>query len=68
MKEFTPEYLENIKSIVAARDSEAAQRELEDMHPADIAELYQELELEEAEFLYKLLDEDTSADVIMELD
>lgn len=68
MKEFTPEYLENIKSIVAARDSEAAQRELEDMHPADIAELYQELELEEAEFLYKLLDEDTAADVIMELD
>ena len=36
------------------------------MHPADIAELYQELE--EAEFLYNLLDEDTRADVLMELD
>ena len=68
MKEFTPEYLENIKSIVASHDSETAKRELEDMHPADIAELYQELEIEEAEFLYKLLDEDTAADVIMELD
>ncbi len=36
--------------------------------PADIAELYQELELDEAEFLFKLLDEDTAADVLMELD
>ena len=42
MKEFTPEYLENIKNIVATHDEEAARRELADMHPADIAELYQE--------------------------
>ena len=68
MKEFTPEYLENIKNIVATHDEEAARRELADMHPADIAELYQELDLEEAEYLFKLLDEETAADVVMELD
>jgi magnesium transporter len=38
------------------------------MHPADIAELYQDLDLDEAEYLYKLLDDDTRADVLMELD
>ncbi len=38
------------------------------MHPADIAELYQGLDLREAEFLFNLLDEDTAADVLMELD
>lgn len=68
MKEFTPEYLEQLSDIIAAGDEDAARRELEDLHPADIAELYQELDLEQAEFLYKLLDEDTAADVLMELD
>ena len=47
---------------------ELARKELSELHPADIAELYQELELDEAEFLFKLLDEDTAADVLMELD
>lgn len=68
MKEFTPEYLDKIRDIIARCDDEAARRELDDMHPADIAELYQDLDLEEAEYLYRLLDDDTRADVLMELD
>lgn len=68
MKEFTPEYLEQIRLIIQASDEEAARKELEGMHPADIAELYQSLDLEEAEYLYRLLDDDTAAEVLMELD
>lgn len=68
MKEFTDEYIQNLRSIIAAGDEKSARRELADLHPADIAELYQDLDLEEAEFLYKLLDEETAADVVMELD
>lgn len=68
MKEFTDEYIQNLRSIIAAGDEESARRELADLHPADIAELYQDLDLEEAEFLYKLLNEETAADVVMELD
>lgn len=68
MKEYTPEYLEHIRAIINAGDTEAASKELATLHPADIAELYQNLDLEEAEFLYKLLDDDTAADVLMELD
>lgn len=68
MKEFTDEYIQNLRSIIAAGDEESARHELADLHPADIAELYQDLDLEEAEFLYKLLDEETAADVVMELD
>lgn len=68
MKEFTPEYIDEIRGIIDRRDEDAARVELEKMHPADIADLYQELDLEEAEFLYNLLDEDTQADVLMELD
>ncbi len=68
MKEFTEEYLDNIRAIIAAREDDAAHRELADLHPADIAELYKDLDLEEAEYLYQLLDDDTAADVLMELD
>lgn len=68
MKEFTPEYLEEIRKIIQNKDEESAKKELEDLHPADIAELYNELDIDEAEFLYKLIDAETRADVLMELD
>ena len=32
MKEFTQDYLENIRRIIAERDDEAARRELADLH------------------------------------
>ena len=68
MKEYSPEYLEKIREIISRGDTEAARKELESLHPADIAELYQDLDLRQAEFLYKLLDEETAADVLLELD
>lgn len=68
MKEFTDEYLQQLKDYIHTDDREKAVAELSTMHPADIAELYQRLDIEEAEYLYKLLDEDTAADVLMELD
>lgn len=68
MKEFTDEYLDQMRDIIQRKDVTQATEELRHLHPADIAELYQNLELDEAEFLYKLLDEETAADVLMELD
>ena len=62
MKEYTPEYLEHIREVIHTQNIEVARQELEGLHPADIAELYQNLNLKEAEFLYDLLDEDTAAD------
>ncbi|MDE6825195.1 MAG: magnesium transporter [Paramuribaculum sp.] len=68
MNDFNDEYIDRIRKIVEAHDDEAARRELSELHPADIAELYQELDLAEAEYLYELLEDDTAADVLMELD
>lgn len=68
MKEYTDEYLEHIRKVIHDNDIDQARKELKELHQADIAELYQNLDLEEAEYLYKLLDEDTAADVLMELD
>ena len=68
MKQFTEEYIDRIRSIVENHDDAEARRLLADLHPADIAELYMDLDLSEAEYLYRLLDEETAADVLMELD
>jgi len=68
MKEFDEDYLEHLKSIISDDKHEEARTELASLHPADIAELYRNLELEQAEYLFKLLDEEKAADVLMELD
>ncbi|MDE6120686.1 MAG: magnesium transporter, partial [Muribaculaceae bacterium] len=68
MKEYTDEYLKHIADIIDRDDKDLARQELASLHPADIAELYQNLDLPQAEYLFKLLDEDTAADVLMELD
>lgn len=68
MKEYTDEDLQHIRDIIHNDEADKARAELADMHPADIAELYKSLDLDEAEYLFKLLDEETSADVLMELD
>lgn len=68
MKEFTPEYLDEIRDIIGSHNDAEARAALADLHPADVAELYQDLDLSEAEYLYKLLDDETAAEVLMELD
>ena len=68
MKEFTQEDIDRIAATIAANDSASALGELTNLHPADIAELFQQLDSNESEYLFKLLDEDTAADVLMELD
>ncbi|MGM9826757.1 MAG: magnesium transporter [Muribaculaceae bacterium] len=68
MKEYTDDDLERIRGIIENNDADDARAELATLHPADIAELYQNLDLEQAEYLFRLLDADTAADVLMELD
>ena len=45
MVEMTKDYIENLKNIIADKDDAKAQALLHDLYPADIAELYQELNL-----------------------
>ena len=68
MKEYTEEYLKEIRDIIGRHDSAEARAELASLHPADIAELFQNLDQDEREYLYGLLDEEKAADVLMELD
>jgi len=70
MAEFklTREFVDDIKHKIEIKDEQRIIEEIKDLHPVDIAELYRELELEEAKFLYLLADDETAADVITELE
>lgn len=69
MKEFTAEDIERISTLIDNEDAEAARVEISDLHPADIAELFQTLNLKQAEWFFNLIDDhEKQADVLMELD
>ncbi|RHJ90822.1 magnesium transporter [Parabacteroides bouchesdurhonensis] len=68
MVELTKEYIDHLKDIIEKKDDAQARELLNDLYPADIAELYQELNLREAIYLYLLMDGEKAADVLMELD
>lgn len=68
MEQFSEEYIKEVQDIIKNNDTEKAKELLKGLHPADIAELYQALDLDEAEFIYMLLDSEKAADVLIELD
>lgn len=69
MKEINEENIEKIENLAEIHDEEGARRELRELHPADIAELFDHLNLREAEWLFNLIeDNEKKADVLMELD
>ncbi|HKK59703.1 MAG TPA: magnesium transporter [Salinivirga sp.] len=66
--ELTREFIEELKSAIDAQDKRKTASMLQDFHPADIVEVYEELNLEEARFVFILLEPMRAADVIVELE
>ena len=64
----TNEFVHNIKELIEDKASVLLQEKLSKMHPADIAELCDELSEEEARFLYRQLDNEKAADALTEMD
>jgi len=64
----TQETLDEIKSLIGAQNTVALQEYFNDFHYADIAEIANELLLEEALFLIRTLDSERTGDVLTELD
>lgn len=63
-KDFLSALVENIRE----QNSKAAHEMLGDLHPADIAEFFPQLEISEQSYLFSLLDNETSADLLLELE
>jgi len=66
--ELTKEYLHTLKEAIKDSNNEFLKAELEHLHPADIAEILDELSTREAKYVFQLLPEETSADVLVELE
>jgi magnesium transporter len=66
--ELTKEYVSELKEILESGDANKARSFISEMHAADIAEVYVHLDEEEGTFLYSLLDPETAADVLSELE
>lgn len=63
-KEFLTVLTENIRE----QNSKATHEMLVDLHPADIAEFFPELDLDEQSYIFSLLDNEVSAAVLLELE
>lgn len=67
--ELDEELIDKIKDSIEKRDEITLRELIGSLHPADIAELCDELQIEDAVFLYKqLLDDEKAADVLAEMD
>jgi len=66
--EITKEFIEGLKTAILSEDKVTVQSMMASFHAADIAEIYNELTLEEAKFLFTMLEGETAADVLAELD
>ena len=66
--ELTRELIDFIRELIEQNNVAQLTEILLELHPADIAEIYEELSVDEAKFLYFLLDDDTAAEVLINLE
>jgi len=66
--ELTRDFLEELQLLISKEDTDMVRQVLGELHPADIAEIYEELTLDEAKFTFHLLDHELAADVLAELE
>ncbi len=66
--EFSAALLERVESGIKNKNDAALQKQLNALHYADIAEILDELNLDQATYIIKLLDSETTSDVLSELE
>ena len=66
--ELTDELIEKVEILIDLKNDKELRKLLNGFHYADIAEILDELDLEDAIYVIKLLDSETTSDILMELD
>jgi magnesium transporter len=66
--QLTDELIEKVEQLIEANNGKELQLLLKEFHYADIAEILDELDQDEAVYVIKLLDSETTSDILMELD
>ena len=62
------ELIDNIKRLITISDKEKLEKNLNDLHYADLAEIFEVLEVKEVIFLVKIFDKERIADALAEID
>ncbi|QGY45085.1 magnesium transporter [Maribellus comscasis] len=65
--EISREYIDHIKELVENDNKNELQQLMEELHPADIAEVMDDLSMDEAKYIYLLLDGEKASDVLVEI-
>jgi magnesium transporter len=65
--EISREYIEQVKELIEQENQKEVAALMEDLHPADIAEIMDDLTIDEAKFIYLLLDGEKASDVLVEI-
>ncbi len=65
--EITKEYIERLKELIENENTEAVVQLMDELHAADIAEIMDDLSMDEAKFIYLLLEGEKASDVILEI-
>ncbi|HAT67748.1 MAG TPA: magnesium transporter, partial [Flavobacteriaceae bacterium] len=64
----TSEFVEHIEQLIAQKDGNALKELFLDFHFADIAEVLEELDSDDATYLIKLLESEITSEALMEVD
>ncbi len=62
------EIVENIEYLINEKNEPLVRNIIVDTHPADLAEILQELDDEDRDYVFSLMDAETASDVVTELD
>lgn len=66
--ELSEELIEKIQYLIEQKNDAELLLHLEDVHPADIAEIISEIDIEEATYIIKLLDSEKTSEALLELE
>ncbi len=66
--ELNSEYLDQLKTAIVEKNDTVISAQLSELYPVDIALILNQLEVEDANFIYDLLEEEQAADVLLEME
>jgi magnesium transporter len=66
--ELTREFIGNLREMIEQNDEKSVADLVSSLHPADIAEIFDELNIEEARFVYLHLNGEERSDVLIEME
>jgi len=66
--ELSLEFIEHLQDAISKKDVAYLQTQLKELYPVDIALVLNRLDVEEANYLYDIIDEDIASDVLLEME